>query len=418
MNRPQTKTRTRLDVETLEARENPAMFFSVPGEVDVIATEAGGCNVTVTQPNTWDDITVKDNLTGVTQTFLGTGFGLTKVVFHGGTGNDRFDASNIWSPVTADGGAGDDTLHGGNADDHLYGGAGNDWLFSGQGNNSLYGGSGHNVLYAGDGNDFLDGGGPTGNLVNPGGGQNFLAYTPVLNGTTPDDVMQRRTPTCWIDSALAAAAKAGINLASRISYLGNGLYSVQLKNPNGAPTSQLVSLDGGKLDFEPALHGNESWVILYQRALMQQLGKDWHTLSGYSGGWPDQVMPFLTGRAAYSRGESWGSGGHFDKTKDHEMQNIQFLLNSGSLVCACTNQGDFGTFNVLGSVSTPMLAGGHCYAVDSIDMAQATITLRNPWGSDIGDGKDATVPSGNPSDGLVTIAFDEFYNSMWSYSFS
>ena len=403
--------KTKLGLESLELRENPALAIWAPGEVDVFATEPGGCNVTVTQPNS-THITVKDNLTGTAQTFYDFGLGFSKVTFSGGAGNDTFNASAVSVRVVASGNAGTDVLYGGSGDDNLYGGDGADWLFGGEGNNNLYGGTGNDFMYAGAGSDFLDGGGQTGDIPNPGGGQNFIANKPVLNGTTPDDVMQYNTPTCWIDAPLAAAAKAGVDLAGGITYMGGGLYAVQLKTANGAPTTQFVSLEGGKLDFEPNLHGNESWVILYQRAIMQQLGKDWHNLSGYSGGYPDQILPMLTGRSAYSVGESWGSGGHFNKTGDAEMASMKLVLDAGCLVCACTNHGKYGAGNWLGDVTTPNLVENHCYAVVSIDMAGRTITLRNPWGTDgyiCADGK---------NDGLVTITFDQFYSSMWSYSAS
>jgi Ca2+-binding RTX toxin-like protein len=64
------------------------------------------------------------------------------VIFSGGEGNDFLDASGTSTPITADGGAGDDILIGGSGDDILIGGDGADLLIGGAGNDILIGGSG------------------------------------------------------------------------------------------------------------------------------------------------------------------------------------------------------------------------------------------------------------------------------------
>jgi Ca2+-binding RTX toxin-like protein len=85
-----------------------------------------------------------------------------------GSGDDHLTvASNVDARITADGGAGDDTLiggkgndhfDGGSGDDHLSGGDGRDFLNGGSGNDKLFGGNGTDSLIGGSGNDYLDGG--------------------------------------------------------------------------------------------------------------------------------------------------------------------------------------------------------------------------------------------------------------------
>ncbi|ESA35200.1 calcium-binding protein [Leptolyngbya sp. Heron Island J] len=71
-----------------------------------------------------------------------TGSEVQFVVFSGGDGNDFLNASGTLTPVTADGGAGDDILIGGAGDDILIGGNGADLLIGGAGNDILIGGNG------------------------------------------------------------------------------------------------------------------------------------------------------------------------------------------------------------------------------------------------------------------------------------
>jgi hypothetical protein len=403
----------RLSVETLEARDTPSsVVVQIQNSVFVYG-DSKGANVVVSRPTPQDNLKITDNQNGKVYAFAQKPTDMMKVVFIGKGGPDTFSAAGAWAPIIASGMGGNDFLTAGNLGSTLDGGAGNDWLVGGAGADNLYGRAGNDILIGGAGSDFLDAG-SAGEYQDGGDGYDFLAYKPVLNGTTANDVNQTKTPSCWIDAPLAAAAKQGINLASRITYLGNGNYQVKLLDANNQAHFQKVSLEGGRFDFEPAPVGDESWVILYQRAIMQQLGNDWHQLSDYSTGTPGKVMSMLTGRANSSYGSFLSSGGLYDTTNDQEMIFIQKKLAAGKLVCAMTRQGDFDTFNVLGSVSTPMLSGAHVYSVESVDWFNMKVTLRNPWGSDIGDGTHATQVSGS-NDGLVTISFTQFYDSMWNY---
>ena len=66
------------------------------------------------------------------------------------------------------------------------GGSGNDYLIGGSGNDNLYGNSGRDQLYGRDGSDFLDDGGNSGDKSDGGNGHDFLARKPVRFGTSPD----------------------------------------------------------------------------------------------------------------------------------------------------------------------------------------------------------------------------------------
>jgi hypothetical protein len=143
---------------------------------------------------------------------------------------------------------------------------------------------------------------------------------------------------------------------------------------------------------------------------MQEKGVDWADKASYHSVWPSDVLKYLTGRQVIGVGNQI-TGGGYNTTNNAEMVYIKQQLAAGKLVCACTRQGNYNTYNILGSVSTSKLVGHHCYAVDSVDFVNHQITLRNPWGVDGGSGSGI-------NDGLVTISFQQFYNSMWSYAVS
>jgi RTX calcium-binding nonapeptide repeat (4 copies) len=72
-----------------------------------------------------------------------------RVVFAFGSGNDQFGVSGYFTtPISVDGGAGDDALHGGAGDDELAGGDGGDYLNGDVGADVLDGGAGDDDLQA------------------------------------------------------------------------------------------------------------------------------------------------------------------------------------------------------------------------------------------------------------------------------
>ncbi len=88
----------------------------------------------------------------------------------------------IKTPVTMQGGTGNDTLLGGDGVDTIYGGgghdlidgrSGNDILSGGWGNDTVLGFAGNDTIYGGDGNDLVDGGAGT-NLITDTAGTNTI----------------------------------------------------------------------------------------------------------------------------------------------------------------------------------------------------------------------------------------------------
>ncbi|MEM7065084.1 MAG: calcium-binding protein [Cyanobacteria bacterium P01_B01_bin.77] len=183
-----------------------------------------------------------------------TGSEVQSVVFSGGEGNDFLNASGTSTPVTADGGDGDDIL---------IGGAGDDILIGGDGADLLIGGAGNNVLIGGDGADFF--GFDTGAVFNAADIgtnqiQNFEAIDSIVL-----DVTVFAALTSAVGGALSASEFAVVNSAEEAALsdativyganTGNLYY-----NPNGADSGFGNGAQFATIEGAPTLDAN-SFVI-------------------------------------------------------------------------------------------------------------------------------------------------------------
>src|SRR6185503_6640677 len=101
------------------------------------------------------------------------------LVLNANGGDDSFTATGILSAliqITADGGAGNDTLLGSNGADLLIGGDGNDFIDGQQGNDSAFLGAGDDVFQwdPGDGSDVVEGQDGSDTLLFNGSGANEI----------------------------------------------------------------------------------------------------------------------------------------------------------------------------------------------------------------------------------------------------
>jgi hypothetical protein len=212
-------------------------------------------------------------------------------------------------------------------------------------------------------------------------------------------VIQGDAPSCWIVASIASAARAGIALSSRITYLGNGQYDVRLyqfNNPADPEHStmrehhEVVRFDGDRLGADAKVTGDdrdasvtgraEFWSLITQRAVIQAISH-WDPsltlISPHSGG-ALHPLRMLTGR----------SGQWLAPASTTPEQMIRDLA-AGKAFVFCTGDVD------------GRLEDGHCYTVLRVFRDAASgefcVTLRNPWGTDGGAGGDAA------DDGLVTL---------------
>lgn len=231
---------------------------------------------------------------------------VSRIVVQAGVGNDRVDLSGIVAqtigqllvgiPAEIFAGGGDDSVTGWRGSDTIRGGGGNDQLRGGWGDDTLIGGSGGDTLYGDDGEDVLIGGGGSDRLYGGPGRNTYRdVFNPTqwaVNGMNREDVQQGTGGTCTLLATLAAVASRGV-LNSRVSYLGNSQYRVQLYTRGflgiGVKvTYQTVTFDGTWYDHDAQpTRGRDSlgqpsgalvgdfWTTLFQRAVLQERGVNW-----------------------------------------------------------------------------------------------------------------------------------------------
>jgi hypothetical protein len=232
--------------------------------------------------------------------------------------------------------------------------------------------------------------------------QQFLTF---VRTTTPtvNDVHQGQAGNCVILASIAAVTATGVNLASRITPLGNNLWSVPLYRPGTGWITQKVFFDGTWTANDVAPRGNgDFWVTLYNRAYLQEMGVWWtdpdsaHWGDKYGNAFRqiDRGLIALTGRG------DWRGNG--------SLSTLQQADNSNRAVVALThNDGDSPGLN-LGNYG---LVSDHAYTVLGVrtDSTGTWVTLRNPWGVDGPRIQGA-------DDGIIQISWGTFSTVMQGYT--
>jgi hypothetical protein len=295
-----------------------------------------------------------------------------------GLGDDTIDFSLNDVPVYFATFAGHDTVMGSAFDDILTGSEGNDTLRGGAGNDQLYGLDGFDTLDGGADNDWLEAG-SAGETVVASAGMDYNAHVWAVGGTTFGDVRQTLAETCVFLSSLASGASVGMDLASRVTYLGNFTFQVQLFNWDTEDVHyENVTFDGTLITGDPASVGGEYWTVLYQRAYLQMMARNSENFRQ-----PEYALYAVTGREVED-GDS--------------PSDIAEALYYGRIVVA-GNADDGGP-----------VYEKHAYTV--LDAYYQNdewfVRLRNPWGRDV---KDADhTPSGDPNDGIIEMSWDQFWD--------
>ncbi len=342
-------------------------------------------------------------------------------IIYGGAGNDSLSGGSNADTIFGEDGA--DTLYGGAGNDAMYGGNGNDYLFAQDGNDILYGNAGTDTLYGMNGDDFLDAG-SLGEFANGGDGNDFNAFVTTVNGASFNDISQGNSNNCFILGSMGVAALRGINLASRISYAGDGVYNVQLFKPTTTgytPTTVQVNFNGTLKSTDPAAHfrgqEGESWQIIMNRALAQLLNVNLDTTKG---GYAGDVLAAITGNRPVT--QKW-SDGTVNPFGDGVLNYLFNVGNSRPTIVSTHNAPN---------VDTTLFATDHVYMVVAVNIIgfttipgtfiqvpQYSVTLYNPHGVDNRDvgTKSMARSSGLNSDGLITISGAEFKRSFGEITF-
>src|SRR5262245_2439894 len=160
-------------VDNLEARAVPASGITLTSGVLRIEGGTGNDRLFIIQDSTNSSnlVAVLEQGATVTRKTYSKG-AVNSIQAFGMDGNDSI-VNDIGIPMTADGGAGNDSIWGGSAADSILGGSGNDQLLGRGGNDKVDGGSGNDSIWGGDGSDSILGGSGDDVLVG-GSGHDFL----------------------------------------------------------------------------------------------------------------------------------------------------------------------------------------------------------------------------------------------------
>ncbi len=274
----------------------------------------------------------------------------------GGAGANRIDAQGFLGNVA------------------MYGLAGNDTLIGGWGNDSLYGGNNNDWLEAGSDWELADG----------GSGTDFNAHLWAISGTAGTDIVQQKAGTCVFLSALTGAANQGVDLQSRIIYLGDFNYRVSLYDTNAGWVDVEVPFNGMMVrgpkgtddpasnQTDPVTSVDEFWTIVYQRAYLQHF-EGINILDG-------NAVEAFRGESTNTRALAAVTGSATDEF--HLDSNAYAWLGSDYL-------NSIGTALAIAKSSGSVMNVAfekHAYSVMNVyqnGYGEWRVTIYNPWGTDI-----------------------------------
>jgi hypothetical protein len=207
------------------------------------------------------------------------------------------------------------------------------------------------------------------------------ALAPASGASLYSDVIQQQSPTCFFAASLAAVAKSGVDLAGRVTYLGNNVFNVPLFNPQvnqyyqvtgfGPVMNVQVYFDGSTdpaTDLAVPANGH-FWPVLYQRAFDQVYGQ-----SPLGGDSAFAVMT-LTGQPNFQLpGANWAFGAKTPSSPADYAQVVAALGLGKPVVADTQSNGALVLDASTGLIST------HSYTVVGADGGY--VTLYNPWGVD------------------------------------
>lgn len=311
-------------------------------------------------------------------------------------------------------------LKGGDGDDRLEGGNGNDVLYGDAGDDTLLGKAGVDQIFGGDDNDWLEAGSAW-ELAEGGNGVDWNAHRYVIDGLSATDVNQTSSSRCVVLAAMAGAVDRGVDLAGRITYLGDFQYRVKLFDANnGGWVNVEVTFDGelarrtnGALadtapeDFDDGVA--EFWPLLYQRAYAQHFygidptdGEAMAILDGEA--FHHRAMTAVTGWNV-SQNDWWLPGVGYLKTDQMLFNELSDAIADGELI------------NVGGT--------GHAYYVKDVfnSGGQLKARLYNPWGSDAVHTPSSTNPDAGElkfeadgsNDGFITVMISDMRKNFHRY---
>jgi hypothetical protein len=277
------------------------------------------------------------------------------------------------------------------------------------------------VFKGGDGGDTYDGGQGRDQFVDTQTGlnhfhMNYNANSPALHGATYTDIHQETSPTCSMLSSLSAEALTGDgpSLLGRIHTVDSTHFKVDIwvGGTTGHYEHPVVTFDGNYTDFDPKPdEEGEFWVIVYQRAILQQFNNDQSLYAD-----PQKALDAMS-RYWVTTVQNPGYNQSPCPSNDQfrfDFVDLKALRNAGWAVVA-------GTYDRASLRTSLGLVENHSYTIVSISgsgPASGTVVLRNPWGIDCQDANgNTTTRDGNGNDGIVTLSWNQFLSAFEQATF-
>lgn len=212
----------------------------------------------------------------------------------------------------------------------------------------------------------------------------------------PNDVNQGQVGDCYLIASLASFADQNPEVIRKlIKANDDGTFTVTLyiRDEHGQLIPREVVVDPSK---HPEDHvgfgddGREAWPLLIEQAYAQLYG-------GYEqigqGGFPGTALEALTGKESTT---VQASDLTMDQLAKYDQEN--YAITIASLPNGSEND----------LYRDGVLVSGHAYYISSVDVANGTVTIRNPWAW-----PDSSSESGANRNTLeMTMTFEEFQRNF------
>lgn len=359
-----------------------------------------------------------------------------RIVFYGGSGNDRLDAASMRVPVVAFAGGGADTILGGSARDQLNGGSGADTLRGNGGDDVIIAidGSTADVVFGGAGRDAIwtdvsgrnrdrirdlegqDMNNAVARFANAGadrslngdaipdpattGGRGYQSFAgnPLFPAAGPSgwDPRQGSLSDCKTVAALSAvpsntASGNAWPVRARMADFGDNTFGVRLGSTYYRLDADLPVNGDGTIAYVKLSANNALWAALAEKAMA-------HLQS--PAGAPDYTA--LTRSGSHQVFAGFGSTATGTPLMRAWASSARDL---GTKLYRKWNDFENVTISLVGGHTTG-LVGGHAYTLWQVNRNGSgrvtQLVLRNPWGNDVGSGNPGYADA-NPNDGIVTV---------------
>ena len=230
-------------------------------------------------------------------------------------------------------------------------------------------------------------------LVNPAVTDKSITYKSFSNeplyastGPTINDINQGYIGDCYFLSTLSAVVKTDPTLIKKDIVADNdGTYTITFGGTKGTPekvSTDLAVWPDGQVAYAQLGVQNCLWVSLMEKAFVQFSNPKADSYNSINGGWMSTAFTALG-------------------LKSQTITAEATVINLMTTLATDIKAGDFTTFGTVSTLpsNSPLIAG-HAYEVESVNVTNSTVTLRNPWGE------------AAANDGYITVSSSQAFTAF------